>query len=591
MATQRLHEAVCEVAAQHRLLDNKTCNHASRDKPIQAQNRDVKRYEELKTEVHASKEKMSKEMCDQTRQRFENTKKIVADKAVAESSLSKKEDKLRTGQIPAEKAAEGAKNAEEAAQKKAEKRSAEEKGGSGERRPAFQPRASQVKPWAGVLGNAWVGRREAVPARSEKVQKTEAAPAMEAEGTGIEFCFEASPNPKMTKMSSRISRLGARQRFGARKRPVTSASEQRRPRRSYRSLAPPCHEMGDEELDNVAEAARLQHTHLVAELLAAGKDVDAKDEHGNTALHWSCLLGLESLTSLLLAHDARTDIANESGSFAVHAAAQGRNVSALKMLCSDKDRHTGPEVFVLRDAQGCTAFLLAAKVNDASLMEWLYLQGVSLEQRDLQGRTAVMLACQQGNIRTLQYLISCGASLLERDNDGRNALHLACADGRQEVLKMLLDTAGLSILDSRDAEGHTASAIARQNGHWVLAVWLTQVDLLQAMGSARSWCQDFLSRSVWATAFWTLLLLNFCTVAALAPYAPEAQVMLWCFLVSCTAVCWWHLAVSDPGYLEQRRCSSMDQVQEAEIQKLMELWLMPWEKQVEQLDPEALFWA
>ena len=56
----------------------------------------VSATKELKTEVHASKEKMSKEMCDQTRQRFENTKKIVADKAVAESSLSKKEDKLRS---------------------------------------------------------------------------------------------------------------------------------------------------------------------------------------------------------------------------------------------------------------------------------------------------------------------------------------------------------------------------------------------------------------------------------------------------------------------------------------------------------------
>eukprot|EP00439_Symbiodinium_sp_Y106_P057356 s1622_g8.t1 len=69
------------------------------------------------------------------------------------------------------------------------------------------------------------------------------------------------------------------------------------------------------EFSNVAEAARLQYSHMVAEMLAAGEDVNAQDSTGRTALHWSCLLGLDSLTSLILAHDARVDIAKADDAF------------------------------------------------------------------------------------------------------------------------------------------------------------------------------------------------------------------------------------------------------------------------------------
>ena len=89
-----------------------------------------------------------------------------------------------------------------------------------------------------------------------------------------------------------------------------------------------------------------------------------QDQQGNTALHWSCLLGLQSLTSLLLAHEARTDIRNEKGSYAVHAAVSGRNVPAMKLLSGEKSSQTSRRLLLLRDAKDLTAFLAAAEIND-----------------------------------------------------------------------------------------------------------------------------------------------------------------------------------------------------------------------------------
>ena len=218
--------------------------------------------------------------------------------------------------------------------------------------------------------------------------------------------------------------------------------------------------------------------HRVAEWLAEGRDVNAVDQQGNTALHWSCLLGLQSLTSLLLAHEARTDVRNSKGSCAVHFAVAGRNVAAMKLLSGQKSSQTSRQVLRMRDGKGLTPFLAAAEINDATrfglreakrevyMMEWLYLQGAALDQRDFRGQTAAQLldkenwgwesrglyaakatrapcsGCEDLK-RALAFKmglrISHNASLLERDNVGQTAFHSACATGCHDAIKMLLD--------------------------------------------------------------------------------------------------------------------------------------------------------
>jgi len=69
----------------------------------------------------------------------------------------------------------------------------------------------------------------------------------------------------------------------------------------------------------IPDLASVHHTSAVRGLLAAGLPVDARGEHGGTALHWACWKGYADLVKLLLDYHARLDIKDE----AFHAAPAG----------------------------------------------------------------------------------------------------------------------------------------------------------------------------------------------------------------------------------------------------------------------------
>jgi ankyrin repeat protein len=62
----------------------------------------------------------------------------------------------------------------------------------------------------------------------------------------------------------------------------------------------------------IPHLAAVHNTAAVRGLLAAGFDVNARGEHGGTALHWACWKGYADLVKLLLDHNAALDIKDHS---------------------------------------------------------------------------------------------------------------------------------------------------------------------------------------------------------------------------------------------------------------------------------------
>jgi len=62
----------------------------------------------------------------------------------------------------------------------------------------------------------------------------------------------------------------------------------------------------------IPHLASVHYTSAVRALLAAGLPVDARGEHGGTALHWACWKGYADLVKLLIDHHARLDINDEA---------------------------------------------------------------------------------------------------------------------------------------------------------------------------------------------------------------------------------------------------------------------------------------
>jgi len=62
----------------------------------------------------------------------------------------------------------------------------------------------------------------------------------------------------------------------------------------------------------VPHLAAVHNTAAVRALLAAGLPIDARGEHGGTALHWACWKGYADLVKLLIDHNASLDINDHS---------------------------------------------------------------------------------------------------------------------------------------------------------------------------------------------------------------------------------------------------------------------------------------
>jgi ankyrin repeat protein len=62
----------------------------------------------------------------------------------------------------------------------------------------------------------------------------------------------------------------------------------------------------------IPHLASVHYTLAVGALLAAGLPIDARGEHGGTALHWACWKGYADLVKLLIDHHAALDIKDEA---------------------------------------------------------------------------------------------------------------------------------------------------------------------------------------------------------------------------------------------------------------------------------------
>merc|ERR1719188_2628878 len=226
---------------------------------------------------------------------------------------------------------------------------------------------------------------------------------------------------------------------------------------------------------NMADAAQAGSQEVVAEMLnKGGFDVNAQDPEGNTALHWAAWFKQDIITTKLCEHGARPDIGNATGEAPVHWAAKSSNVCALDIMTK---RERG--FLTKRDMDGFTPFIISAQNDNAPIMEWMYLKGVSVEEQDDWGRTALQWACYKGHRRTVQWLLSRGASVVHRDHEGMTAIHWAALKGYEQVAEMLLDVGAVQLLHVPDAAGDTPIALAMRKKNRYLVMCFHKCQLFQ----------------------------------------------------------------------------------------------------------------
>lgn len=239
------------------------------------------------------------------------------------------------------------------------------------------------------------------------------------------------------------------------------------------------------------------HGHIEAMewLLDHGASVDEKNNSGNTPLLFAAFHGNTTLMQWLLERKATLNIRNADGASPLLLAAQGGHIQVLEFLLArkvslvdhDHDHfsallmaasygHLECVKWLLahgsslaeKDADGNDAMLAAAAHGHLAVVRYLHEEKKArLDVRNSNGATALLRAARSKNTQLLEWLVAHGCSFNERDHAGYTVILRAAYSGRLHVLLWMLETGHMSpaYLLHTTIDGRSAAEIAADKGH------------------------------------------------------------------------------------------------------------------------------
>ena len=139
------------------------------------------------------------------------------------------------------------------------------------------------------------------------------------------------------------------------------------------------------------------------------------------------------------------------------------------------DAGAEPSTLELKSAgHGWAAIHYATHDCNTMRIDWLHNRGASTNVKNEQGQTALMMAARMGDIHEAITLLKCGALLDVQDKLGRTALFHAAEGGGKEMVHFLLE-AGADKLIENNAGLNPAQQAMLNNPPWPGTASLLQV--------------------------------------------------------------------------------------------------------------------
>ncbi len=215
-------------------------------------------------------------------------------------------------------------------------------------------------------------------------------------------------------------------------------------------------------------AVRKNDLGAVRRILAAGGDVDARDDYGNTLLYIAAEKGRTNMAMLLLDKDATVDARSlDYERFTpLIVAAGNENVTVVKLLLQ---RGARPNP---RSTSGWSALERSTIHGNFDIVRMLLDAKVDPNEVYDDHSTPLMNAAGYGHPATVELLISRGAKIDVQSRDGDTALMAAANNGYANVVKVLLKHH--ANVTTRNSRGETALDIALEKGHTEIVELLRQ---------------------------------------------------------------------------------------------------------------------
>ena len=220
----------------------------------------------------------------------------------------------------------------------------------------------------------------------------------------------------------------------------------------------------------------------VKSLIEKVADINAKDESGQTALHYAAEYGHKDVAELLIANGADVNVKNKDGNTPGHVALRQNHGAVIDLLITkganldfihlsayqgnlDRIRNfieKGADANAM-DFYGATPLHYAAVRGNKEVVEFLISRGVQANTGDKDGITPQHCAAGGGHKDIVQILIANGADVNVKDIWGDTPLNYAARDGYVAVVRLLI--ANGADVNVADRWGNTALSRAKKRGH------------------------------------------------------------------------------------------------------------------------------
>ncbi|XP_053466139.1 ankyrin repeat and death domain-containing protein 1B [Ictalurus furcatus] len=237
----------------------------------------------------------------------------------------------------------------------------------------------------------------------------------------------------------------------------------------------------DADFDNVEMLLETEKEYIEAakrndvetmKLLGRAVNVNAKNVHHRTPLHYAVACKNKEAVDLLLRRRAKLDLQDKYGVTATHLAAWFGSLEILKLLVQG-----GADQRVV-NMEGMNIMHCAAVNDHTDIIAYIVddLQMRELDKEDHHGNRPFAVAAEHGCVRMLQMLMEepYKMATMEENQKGDTPLHLAAKNGHLGAVQLLLDY--FEVRNEVNHAGETPLYLAADGAHEDCVLALLEAD-------------------------------------------------------------------------------------------------------------------
>ena len=194
-------------------------------------------------------------------------------------------------------------------------------------------------------------------------------------------------------------------------------------------------------------------------LIAQGADINRNNYRNHTLLHFAVINNKKEIAELLLSHKLNVNAKDDYGNTPLHFVAELNKKTYLDMgyyflVNNQLDFDNRSEnirldivkllfengaIVDIRNDDYNTPLHLAARANNQDIAEYLLEKKASIDAKNKKGKTPLMFAAEgTGGVSMMKLLIESGADINAKDNEGNTVLDIAEKYGKKDLFEKII---------------------------------------------------------------------------------------------------------------------------------------------------------